>query len=453
MNLAIIDSNYSKSEYHSLAASWLRWELKNAGIDECNPDEADILLATISSQQGISKLRWQLRKIKNDDAKVILGGGGAYAPAIFDNIADVVCVGEGAEFIRVLLTGGYSSVLPLSEAWIPGDTREVIPNVGFPWGLPPIRHPDGTIRVFGARGCRYRCLFCQTGWESSYRPNPNLYRLQCQIDKLEHDGARIAIITNDGAEESVRIRGQQEFVSMRLHNLMSIMPITRQYTKSVRIGVEGISERLRVAVGKPVKNDDLLSTTFDLLANSVGVRWFFIPGLPGEIDDDYDDLRYLVNQLKKLSKGVVMMNFHSFIPQPATPLCILPLVDDYWERFDEFRRWFFHGPGFTRHVQIVAPNKYPSRLKRSKESMAATEEELRRGWFYHDNKNWRVKYLMPPDKLRRIAMSYAEKVGLRLNENDSHFLKHSSAPQVILGVPSAHLLDGLDLQTGHRPVS
>lgn len=415
LKIAIVDSNYQKKCHHSLAASWLRWEFEKSGICECDPKDADIILVTVSSQQGISRVRGRLKKIKNKRAKIIIGGGGAYAPAVFDKTADIVCVGEGTNFIRTLLNNEYDRLAYLPESWIPNETREVIPNIDFPWNLPPLKHPDGTVRVFGARGCKYRCLFCQTGWENTYRTNPDLYKLQYQISRLENNGARVAIITNDGAEESVNVSGQQEFVSMRLHNLMRLMPLTRNQTKSVRIGVEGISERLRLAVGKPVGNDDLLSTTFDLLSNKVGVRWFFIPGLPGEIDGDYDDLKYLVRQLKRLPRGVVMMNFHSFIPQPATPLCVLPLIDDYWERFDEFRRWFFHGIGFTRHVQIVAPNRYPSRLRRSMDSMAATENELRRGWFNHDNKNWRVRYLMPPDKLRQIARIYAGKVGFEFN--------------------------------------
>jgi radical SAM superfamily enzyme YgiQ (UPF0313 family) len=145
----------------------------------------------------------------------------------------------------------------------------------------------------------------------------------------------------------------------------------------------------------------------------VGVRWFFIPGLPGETDADWDELRRCVIEIKRhVAKGVVMMNFHAFIPQPATPLCVLPLVDEYWERYDEFRRWFFHGMGFTRRVQLVNPARYAGRLERAKESMAATEEELRRGWFEYDNPNWRIQYNKTPDEMRRIAAIYAKRVGV-----------------------------------------
>ena len=415
MKIAILDANYAQERYSGLAASWLRWELERNNISECEKCEADFLLCTVSSQQGISQLRGALQRAKNKTAKIIIGGGGAWAPAVFDEIADVVCVGEGARFVRTLLTEGYKTALGLPESWIPKDITTVIPFEEFPWEMPPLNHPDGTVRVFGSRGCKYKCLFCQTGWEASYRVNPDPARLQRQIDGLERRRWRVAIVTNDGAEEGVKLAGQQEFLSVRLSTLKRLLPITRRVAKSVRIGVEGISERLRKAVGKPVGNEDLLDATFNLLANGVGVRWFFIPGLPGETDADYNDLRFLVRELRKLPKGCVMMNFHSFIPQPATPLAVLPLVDDYWERFDEFRRWFFHGLGFTRRVQIVAPNQYPSRLKRARESMAATEKELRRGWFNEDNANWRVQYPAATGRLRKLARRYADRVGLTLS--------------------------------------
>lgn len=348
--------------------------------------------------------------MKNKQARVVLGGGGCYAPAVFDRVADAICIGEGARFVRTLLRDGWDTAVALPETWVPGDTREVVPNTDFPWEVPPLNHPDGTVRVFGSRGCKYRCLFCQTGWENTYRVNPDPERLQRQVRHLEQMGRQVAIVTNDGAEEQVRLCGQSEFLSMRFENLKRLMPITRRITKSVRIGVEGVSARLRAAVGKPLDMGDLIRVTFDLLANGVGVRWFFIAGLPGERDADYDELRHAVRELRRLPKGAVMMNFHAFIPQPATPLGVLPLIDDYWERFDEFRRWFFHGPGFTRRVQIVAPSQYPGRLKRAMESMAATEDELRRGWMEHDNRNWRVRYRADPTKLRRIAKRYADEL-------------------------------------------
>lgn len=415
---SIVDSNYTDEGHSGMASTWLRWELEHAEIPESSVADTDIFLMTVSSQQGVLRVKAECKKIRklNRGAKIILGGGGCYGPAIFDTYADLICVGEGVEFIRSLLQDGYAAVVNRPEAWMPGDTRTVIPGKVFPWELPPLNHPDGTVRVFGSRGCRYSCLFCQTGWENTYRPNPYPDRLESTLSLLSATGRRLAIVTNDAAEENVRLKGQQEFISVTLHNTMKhLLPLTRDQTKSVRFGIEGVSERLRRAIGKPILSDDLVKTTVELLKNKIGIRWFFIPGLPGETDADWEELQYLVMEIKKYAdSGAVMMNFHAYIPQPATPLGVLPLIDKYWERYDNFRTWFFHGMGFTRRVQLVNPARYSGRMERAQESMAATEAELRRGWFEHDNKNWRIKYNKPPDELRRLAKIYARRIGLNL---------------------------------------
>jgi radical SAM superfamily enzyme YgiQ (UPF0313 family) len=413
LRFSVIDSNYTDEGHSGMAATWLRWELEQAGITEAKPEESDVILMSTSSQQGVARVRAEVRAAKrqNRAVKVVLGGGGCYAPAVFDPYVDMACVGEGPRLLRILLRDGWKAAAALPEAWIPGEARDVIPCREFPWELPPLNHPDGTVRVFGSRGCRYSCLFCQTGWESSYRPNPNPERLQRQAKAITQSGKRLAIVTNDAAEEHVGMMGQQEFISVTLHNTMKRLGnITREQTKGVRFGVEGVSERLRRAVGKPIPSEDLIRTSADLLANRVGVRWFFVVGLPGESAQDWMEFRNTVQELKRhISKGVVMMNFHAYIPQPATPLCVIPLRDEYWERFDDFRTWFFHGPGFSRHVQLVSPARYPGRLQRALESMAATESELRRGWFEHDNLNWRVRYNRTPSELRRLARIYAKR--------------------------------------------
>jgi radical SAM superfamily enzyme YgiQ (UPF0313 family) len=407
MKLAILDSNYMDQKYQGLAASWLRWELGRLKTDIVDPAAADILLVTVSSPQGYPAVRRLLKRIGNRGAKIVLGGGGAFAPAVFDDIADVACVGEGPRFVRTLVTRGLDEASHLPNAWLPGDTRSVVPDEDFPWDCPPIRHPDGTVRVAASRGCRFRCMFCQTGWESRYRA-ANPARVQDTVKSLISRGHRVAVLTNDGADMSVQALSGGEFLSVRFDTLRKLMPINRSNVKSVRIGVEGISARLRSAVGKPIDAEELVDVSRRLILNGIGVRWFFIVGLPGETDEDWLELRELVVRVsREIPRGCVMSNFHAFIPQPATPLCVPPLVDEYWDRFDEFRRWFFHGGGRTRRMQLVSPCKYPGRLERARQSMGATETELRAGLWTSLNANWRISYPHGgPSDLRQIARRY-----------------------------------------------
>lgn len=406
MQVAILDCNYVSQKYKGLAASWLSWEANRAGVDVVPPSCADVVLMTVSSQQGVAGVKRLKREAR--DVPVVLGGGGCWGPVVFDDYADLICVGEGQRFIRTLFSKGLAACYELPEAYWAGKKARVFPGRCFPFDCPPLLHPDGTVRVWGSRGCVRKCLFCQTGWEQPYQPHPHPAWIKTQVQHLKRKKNKVSVITNDGAtHDLLDVMGQQEFVSVTLHNIEKVR-IDRNYAKGVRLGVEGVSERLRRAVKKPISNDDLVKFTHRCWDNGVGVRWFFIAGLPKESEKDWLELRDLVKKVSARQKGVVMMNFHAFIPQPATPLSVLPLNDEYWEFFEDFRKWFFHGPGFSRRVQIVSPAKYPGRLKRARQSMAASEEELRRGWLDCQNRNWIVEYIAGPERLRSLARKYCD---------------------------------------------
>jgi len=414
MRIGIIDSNYSKREHRGLAATWLQWELERAGVKECPPEVADVLLCTVSAPEGVPGLRTQLKKYWNGRSRVILGGGGAWSPAVFEKVVDLICVGEGQNFMRTLLTEGLEAAESLPEVWRRGEEKLVIPSQSFPWDCPPLNHPDGTVRVWGSRGCKKKCLFCQTGWQQKYLPNPNPARVQRQIFDLEKRNRRIAVITNDGAADNFEFSGQQQFVSAS-YSALKKMNMDRKIMKSIRVGVEGVSERLRRAVRKRVDNQGLVELCKRAADAGVGVRLFYVVGLPGETDADWAEFQGLIDMIKvTLDKGVIMMNLHGFIPGPAHNLGVLPLKDEYWERFSRFKDWFFGGPGFTKHVQIVAPAMYKTRLKNSCKAMCATPEQLRKGWLKDDNPNWRVQYLLTPAQLRAKALKYADEVGLKI---------------------------------------
>jgi radical SAM superfamily enzyme YgiQ (UPF0313 family) len=352
-------------------------------------------------------------KPRKKGSKVILGGAAALCPTVFDSIIDVACVGEGRNWLRTFFAEGYDAACALPESWIPGESRTVIPSTEFAWDMPPVRSPDGIVRVFASRGCRYRCLFCQTGWEMPYESNPNEGCLMRQISQLKQAGEKISIMTNDGAEAAVRQFNGHEFVSLRLDNLAKMMPITKAFSKNVRIGVEGVSERLRRAIGKPIKSDDLLSATYDLLKAKIQTRWFFIIGLPGETDADWAELDYLAKEAASFPWGFVFFHFHSFMPMPATPLGVLPVVDEYYPRVMDFKHRYYRGTFFTPRVQLLRfLVGYKTRMIQSVAKMGATEAEVRRGWWDHDNPNWRVRYQAGPDDLRKYARIYAKHVGL-----------------------------------------
>uniref|UniRef100_A0A6M3LKF9 Putative radical SAM superfamily protein n=1 Tax=viral metagenome TaxID=1070528 RepID=A0A6M3LKF9_9ZZZZ len=409
MKLAVIDADYPKPQHVGLAASWLRWHIPRIGGELCSPDNAEILLVTTTSQQQAPHVRHMLRKVRAGKT-VIVGGAGAYGPAAFDGIADVVCVGEGLRFVNTLVRDGLGAAAELPEAWIPGGKRPVVPGFDFPWDLPPIMHPDGKYRVFESRGCRHKCLFCQTGWERPYQLTPDLPKLIRTCREMERRKLVYDVVTNDaGVTRIVEKLPGAQMASYRYKHLVSMNPSLLPQT--VRIGVEGVSERLRRAVNKPVPTAGLVDLVHRLFAAGRTVRLFFIVGLPLEEASDYDELGDLINGIGRAEKGVSHFTFHAFIPQPASPLCVFPLADEYWDREESACRRFFDGDWFTRRVNWGKPAMYPTRLKNACNSMAASEAELRRGWWHDDSPNWRVQYLAPPWKMRHLAAVYARHLG------------------------------------------
>jgi hypothetical protein len=91
MKISIVDANYTEDGHLGMSASWLIWEAKKRNVDIVTTENADIVLMTTASQQGVSRVRSEVKKIKriNKTAKIILGGGACYAPAIFDGLVDV----------------------------------------------------------------------------------------------------------------------------------------------------------------------------------------------------------------------------------------------------------------------------------------------------------------------------------------------------------------------------
>jgi hypothetical protein len=417
----IIDAtvNHTEERFRGLAAKYLDWRVRSLGGEIVSPCEADFVLATVVSPHEWECLPRALKRfgVNRPRQKVILGGQGALSPAIFDPFVDVSCVGEGDNFLKTLLLNGYDFALQLPCSWIPGDTREVIPDDDFPWDAPPVMGEDRVVHIFASRGCHKKCLFCHTGWSVNYRENDDVDSLLRQHRRLVNSGYRVNVVTNDAPALSFfdSIEKVEHFSASysQLLELMNgdIRKIVKK-VKSVRIGVEAPSYRLRKIIGKPIPKIGLEDLTFELLNHGIGVRWFMIAGLPGETNADWDELKETVILARhRARKGALQLSFTAFCPDSSAPLCLAQLDDSYFDRFSAFWHWFFDGPGFTRRVQLFKCAGPQSRLRHAIGSMAANEARLRRGWDDIDPPNWRIRYAYR-DVARKAYNIYARRVGL-----------------------------------------
>jgi len=390
MRYSIYDACFSESMQtgRGLSALYLVWELHRHGLTEYSIEQSDIILATVQSPTSADFIR--LLSQRHSNKIIVCGGSASTSPYSIGLHCDVVCVGDGQNFLSVLFGGGgLEAAKRLPNAWIDGETRRVEIDQGFPWNMPPIQSEDKAYRLWCGHGCKNKCKFCQTGWAYKYSENPSPKTLIEQAEGLISHGKRIAYLSNDLAQHkfySSLPPTQHGSYSVAFLKKVGLPP-----ARQIRLGIEGVSERLRKSVSKPISYSDLLDSTIWLNNNHKSVRWFMISGLPTEIQDDWNELKQIIQEWKlKTTKGVLAVSFTAFLPEPATPFATLPINDDYWPLYLDFKDWFFGGQGWSNRVKLMFPASPESRMKMAMLKMGLTELQLREGG--HISPNARLIY-------------------------------------------------------------
>lgn len=99
-------------------------------------------------------------------------------------------------------------------------------------------------------------------------------------------------------------------------------PELLELTNKVRVGVEGMSERLRALVRKPYTDDEIV--TFCRLVADAGIKsmdWYMIYGLPTEMDMDVGEFTGLICKLDKVlpENYTIAIHWNAFQPNAQTP--------------------------------------------------------------------------------------------------------------------------------------
>lgn len=390
MKYSILDACFSESHQsgRGMSALYLAWELTRHGISESSVSDSDVILVSCQSVEASHFLE-TLRK-KYPTKIIISGGAASTSPYSIGMYSDIVCVGDGQAFLDTLFMGGVSSTKQLSNSWIHGETRRVEIDQNFPWNMPPIQAEDGAYRLWAGRGCRNKCKFCQTGWAYQYTENPDPNNMILQANNLLNTGKKIAYLSNDVSQHTFyKQLPSTEHGSYSIGYLKKsgALPPARQ----IRLGVEGVSERLRKSVSKPITDIDLLGCTQWLNKNGKSVRWFMIAGLPGETADDWRQLKDIIQKWKlETPKGVLALSFTAFCPDPATPFSTAAIADYYWNYYTDFKEWFFGGKGFSNRIKLMNPQQPKSRMEKAILSMGLSEQQLREGG--HISPNARLLY-------------------------------------------------------------
>lgn len=324
-----------------------------------------LLISTMDSRHFWSVAPWLRHMGIPDYAKdraesdpiVIVGGQAATAPAPIEAFVDVVYVGEAeahlGDLLRCLRDGrraGWSrSRILESAAAIPGC---LVPS-HYPAGhvIQQVYADDISItlserlwvnhrkihRIEIARGCQSKCGFCALGWRSKYREN-DAAAVSAALAKTAAMGVREVHLSAGDAEAHSGIAQLRQAVrdnDMRDYGWTGRMDTVNDCSvaagKMFAFGLEGMSHRLRSALGKPRLSDDYITDKMREYWSLGGRRamWHMIGGVPGTTAQDAADYRELLDRVASEAGGhpetlYLEIGRQPFGPLPHTPMQWLP---------------------------------------------------------------------------------------------------------------------------------
>lgn len=296
--------------------------------------------------------------------------------------ADAFCIGEGETWIvhalrrlnddlsttaiddlpGTLIPRGYSGVIPR------GNTEESVP-----------RHPaylnvgrGNHARVWYlemARGCPFRCSYCELGWAWKYRLQDTSWLLS-QIDGIDRlQSRKVSLFAPDEAshpgygdilERIHQRRLTTSFGSMRLDVILK-KNLPFKSNMLIRVALDGLTEKTRFQTGRKIRDEEVYEY-FRFMADRGhrNFKVFMVFGYPWESTSDFDDWEALWERISRIpvrTNARVRMKFTPLIPQPSTPLgdcepqyraeminrikCWFDRVGKPWTR----PGWFIHNDG------------------------------------------------------------------------------------------------------------
>jgi radical SAM family uncharacterized protein/radical SAM-linked protein len=227
----------------------------------------------------------------------------------------------------------------IRRAIVPELKREDFPERPIiPFGKPI----HDRLRIEVARGCSRGCRFCQAGM--IYRPvrERSVDELMQMTERSlaatgYEDISLLSLSTGDYSQivplmQKLMARCESERIAVSFPSLRAgtMTPELMNLVKKVRktgftMAVEAGSQRLRDAINKNISREDIMNMVED--AFSLGwqvIKLYFMIGLPGETEEDLEELVSLVKEIHKIKgprgrKGKINVSVNTFIPKSHTP--------------------------------------------------------------------------------------------------------------------------------------
>ncbi len=280
-----------------------------------------------------------IKKSDTNRPKIIIGGFNTLNPIPFGAYADHVVCGDGENILPGLLDGKeYEENLWHNSPYLKSFCHET----------------NNIARIEIARGCKYRCKFCAVSHLKPYRelpidgveitlrstrmkrvslfaPEPTMHSQDKKITEIVHRLGKVRV------DSDVRLD--------HLSNCSDSVP---------RVGIEGISEKLRRSVNKPYRNEQIIEAVRQAIMDGrKGLFMYFILDLPGEDEEDWQEFGGLLKKIGELpgaSNFLLKPSPSVFLPSPHTPM---EFDGINWDR-DYARKWSaFFGRGEDRQWDVM----------------------------------------------------------------------------------------------------
>ncbi len=314
-----------------IVAATVAWELELSG------------LVRLLEASGIPALREERGP---EHPAVLLGG-----PLTFSNprplaaIADAVLVGEADETVAPAVRafhdrgreGWLDAVESLAGGWVPGRVREppeparaddsLLPAVGRLWS--PDADFSDMVLVEAERGCSRRCAFCVMRRGKTGMRTVPLERILASVPSEAPRVGLVGAAVSDHPQlapllEALIERGHGVGVSSLRADRIARPPalaelLRRAGYKTLTVAADAPSEALREAILKDIRAEQLLACS--RLAAEHGferVKLYAMIGLPGERDEDIDELIGLARAMAAIHPLDLAVS--PFVPKRNTPL-------------------------------------------------------------------------------------------------------------------------------------
>ena len=311
-------------------------------------------LAKWLADHGINPLR---SKRSASDPKIIAGGQlVSMNPAPASAIVDACCIGDGEGVVAGLVDsalsgspppswsapGVYVSETPAPTEWQHCD--DISSTIRWPFynsvtsvGTAGVRRTETfERRIEVARGCRKRCRFCGIAWTKKYRELPA--------------GDVAAAIMAEPARQNIKCFAPEPWLHSQWGDICaafdSLGKKNQARDMSARtalavgfgngghysVGIEGLSERLRRSLSKPLSNDSLVDLVEMASGNSGQINLYLMCDLPGETRDDYAEFASALARVNLRTRPpskryhgppggfFITTTLNMFCPTPHTPM-------------------------------------------------------------------------------------------------------------------------------------